>query len=685
MMTHRKKRGLLRCLVLAALCTPAVHMVVQASNADTMHDIPAEIIALRNARDEIRYRHQAEADVAQAKHDLQQSRQNAAEAVTARKEAAANLVTAKENVRTLSQNLSQTRQSLTTAQTVLAERMQAVEAAQQAVEAYGPELERAKQDAADKQQVYDALESQAQTVSQEYEEAVKNAEASQKASREQLVAEAVNAVGYELNRLEEAQAMVDAQETDLSEDVEKLEQGYDEQLNSLDTQMESASDELDAAQEALDAVQEQMDALEEAWNEAKELEEESRQEVENYQYEISNLVIELGQAQKDEREAEQYDREAQDWMNRAVSAEGQMAVTLQLQEYAFEHLGEWAGWSTGIEYYHWKGEHTGHQLFLPITYAQQTRIRGRKTDIGISTGYLRSDTGISQGTASGMADTQVSVAVHNDHVINSIRYLLDFNLPTGQHRFYQHAVVPEGLARFTDFGAGFEVTPGVEVIHHYNDEDSLIWRMQYTFRNAYEYSKEIKGRNVSPGDIFHEELTYQHAGPMKQYSIQVRHSSSSSASQDSIFLDELGTWHAGNVQHYTDGDEWGLRLFYNRSLTDTNELSLYTIQNFTEKTKGFASDDAYVQYYGAGWMHHFDEKREWHAWIHYKDASSSYDPLRLDLNSTGYKRFSLAAGYSWQYAPTETLSLDVERYRRHNKHANSYQGWGIIALYQKTL
>ena len=80
MMTHRKKRGLLRCLVLAALCTPAVNMVVQASNADTMHDIPAEITALRNARDEIRYRHQAEADVAQAKRDLQISRQNTTEA-----------------------------------------------------------------------------------------------------------------------------------------------------------------------------------------------------------------------------------------------------------------------------------------------------------------------------------------------------------------------------------------------------------------------------------------------------------------------------------------------------------------------------------------------------------------------------------------------------------------------------
>lgn len=650
-----------------------------------MHEIPSEITSLRNARDEIRYRHQVEADVVQAKHDLQLSRQNAAEAVTARKEAAHNVAAAKENVMMLTQNLNQTRQALATAQIALAERIQAADAAQQAVASYASELEMAQQDVADKQQMYDNLESQAQTVSQDYEEAVQHAEASQKANREQLVAQAVNAVGYELNRFEEAQAMVDAQETDASGDIEALEQEYDEQLNALDAQMQAASEDLDTAQAVLDAAQEQMDALREAWNEAESLAEESRQEVADYQAEIVNLSDELVQARKDEGEAEQYDREAQDWLNRAVSAEGQMAVTLQLQAYALEHLGEWAGCSTGIEYYHWKGEHAGHQLFLPITYAQQSRIRGHKTDIGIRTGYFRSDTGVAQGTAAGMADTQLSIAVHNDHAINSVRYLLDFNLPTGQHRFYQHAVVPEGVAHFTDFGAGFEVTPGVEAIHQYNEEDCLIGRIQYTYRSHYEYSKEVKGRNVLPGDIFHQELAYQHAGPTVQYSVQVHHSSSSSASQDSIFLDELGMWHAGNVQHYTDGDEWGLRLFYNRSITDKNELSLYTIQNFTEKTKGFASDDAYDHYYGVGWMHHFDEKREWHAWLHYKDASSSYDPLRLDLNSTGYHRYSAVAGYSWQPSPSETLSLDVERYTRRNNGANCYQGWGIIVVYNKNL
>lgn len=685
MMTHRKKWGVLRCMVLAAICTPAVSMAVQASNVDTMHDIPAEIAALRNARDEIRYRHQAEADIAQAKRDLQLSRQNAAEAAVTRRDAARNLKTAKDNVANLTQTLRQTRKALDTAQTVLAERSQAAVAARQAVADYAPALEVMQQNVEEKRSAYENLEGQAQNLSQEYEEAIQNAEAAQKANREQLVAEAVNAVGYEMNRLEEAQEMVDAQESNGDGEIEEIQRNYDEQLNAMDAQMEAASDDLDAAQNVLDAMQDHMDELRDAQNEAEELEAESREEVAGYQKEIVSISAELMQAEKDKADAEQYDREAQDWLNRAVSDEGQLIVAAQLQEYTLEHFGEWAGFSMGMEYYHWKGEHSGHQLFLPLTYAQESRIRGRKVDLGISTGYLRSDTGLSHGTAAGMTDTQLSVMVHNDHPVNSMRYLFNFNLPTGQHQFYQHAVVPEGLAYFTDFGAGFEFALGVEAVHHYNEEDSLTGRLQYTFRSGYTYAKEIGGRKVSPGDSFRQELQYQHAGPEVQYAARMIHSSNSSAAQDSIVQDEFGVWHPGDTLHYTDGDEWELRFFYNRALPQRNELSLYTIQNRSGKTKGIASQTAYAQYYGIGWMHHFDEKREGHLWLHYKDASSSYDPLRLDLNSTGYHRYAVAAGYSWQASPSETLSLDIERYTRRNKGANSYQGWGITVMYNKNL
>ena len=73
--------------------------------------------------------------------------------------------------------------------------------------------------------------------------------------------------------------------------------------------------------------------------------------------------------------------------------------------------------------------------------------------------------------------------------------------------------------------------------------------------------------------------------PKMQYSIQFQHDSYAPAKQESIFRDEFGLWHPGDTQHYTDGDEWDMRLFYNRSVTPKDELSLYTIQNLTEKNE----------------------------------------------------------------------------------------------------
>lgn len=683
-MKQRLSSAPFRCLILGMACT-AVSVSVRASNADTMHDISSEFASLRNARDEIQYRHQAEADDRQAHCDLKTAHHNAAEAIKNWREASNNLAVAKENVVTLAQNLQQTQQNLDEARIISAERTKEAIAAQQAVADYADGLYTMQGIVNDKRNAYESLNSRMQTVSQEYEVAIRDAKAAQQARNEAIVAAAVESVDYALNRLDEAQQIADEQEANSDSDVEAIESYYDGQLNDLSNQVEASSDDLDAAQEELDNMQAYMDELVEAQNEAEQAEAESREKVADYEADVMSLSDDLKQAKKDEIDTEIYVQESKDWMNRAISFEGQLIIAAQLQDYKLEHFGEGASFTTGVDYYYWNGDYSGHQLFIPMTYAQQGRVHGRKVDFGVSTGYIRSDTGVSNGSISGMVDTQLDVMVHNDHPINSVRYLCNFNFPTGQHKFYQNAIVPEGVAPFTDFGAGFEFTPGLEVIHHYNEQDSLTGRIQYTFRESYEYSKEVSHRDVSPGDIFYQGLKYQHIGPKMQYSIQFQHDSYAPAKQESIFRDEFGLWHPGDTQHYTDGDEWDMRLFYNRSVTPRDELSLYTIQNLTEKMKGFASEDSYAHYYGVGWMHHLNKQQEYHIMMHFKDISSSTDPLHLDLNNIGYRRYSLAAGYSWQRSSTESISLDIERYTRHNDGANSYQGWGIVARYNKSL
>ena len=357
-----------------------------------------------------------------------------------------------------------------------------------------------------------------------------------------------------------------------------------------------------------------------------------------------------------------------------------------------------------MEFDSWKGRESGHQLFIPLNFYQAGRISGHRVDIGLSTGYVQSDTHKSHGSVSGWADTQLSAELRNDHKQNSVRYQLLFNLPTGQSAIYQNAVVGNDLARMTDFGAGFQVTPGLELIHHFTERDSLAASVQYTLRRSYDYSKEVPGAQVDPGNAFQQEVSYLHAGPKTQYRLGVVHSHAESSYQDTIFSElrevevprtlhngkggpqggEGGTqtvtrefWGRDSRLHYREGDDWELSWFYNDQITKRDELSLYGIWNLVSGW-GYRNQAVHRLSAGAGWLHHMNERQEWHILAGYKDVTSNWDPLRLELNSGAYKYYSLLLGFSWQLGAKNRLSLDGERFRRKDDRGGSYRGWKVL-------
>lgn len=688
MMENRWRRRMLRLLVLGAAWT-AVSSTAWAANADTLHDIDSEIANLRNARDEIRNWHQLEKDIRQTDQDLQTARRNIREAKQGTREAAAALQEARTQVTDLGRELAGDRQALSQASEELRRNRADAQAARAAEAAYAPEYNGLRDQVEARQQAYDALEQQAEALSSAYEAASRELESEEEARQEEAAAAALGAVDYQPNRLFEAEQEADEDGTRFAkEKAEALQARYEGPLSGMEARLADASSELEQLRGELDARQPRMEALTEARTEAEEREAQSRQQVAEYTEAVRSLETQLAEARKNREDAETYDREARAWLAEAQADEGQLTASARKLAYEQEHFGDGKGLETGFEYYHWKGDHPGHQWFVPLSYYGSGRLGGHPVSLGISTGYFHSSTGLSDGGAGGQADTQLSFrysSAKNDRAVDQVRYLADFNLPTGQHEFFQDAVVPEGLARLTDFGAGFEFTPGVELIHRYNERDSLTGRLQYTFRSPYTYSREIGGRRVAPGDIFRQTLRYQHAGQQEQLAIQLQHSSTGRASQDSIFRDGQGVWQPGDTIHYTEGDEWELRLFYNRSLTDRDELALYTIQDLTGKTRGYDSEDTLSHYYGLGWTHHMDRDQEWHVRLHYKDTSSSYDPLRLDLNSSGYKRYALVAGYARQIKPNAKLKLDLERYTRRNDGANRYQGWAAVLQVDQSL
>ena len=657
-----KRRRTLALLKRACTLTLALGMTSGAASAashDALHDVYGYFSYMMNVRDEIRSHRAALAALAEARADVESARTNLVEAQEATRDAAANLALAIQNLRAAEEHLAAVRKALVSAEEASALRTEEAIAAQNAEADYVPEVEAQRT-------ALESLYREADSLSR-----ATDTTGGENPDREKVVARILAEVGYEQNRIVDAQRMV--------EEALAAERGTTP--DAAGAKLAAVSAEVDAAQATLDAMEAQLDALTALREQAEDAERDARELVADYTQEAQASEADLAESRKNKAEAETYDAEAKAWALQAADEQKAAEHRLLQSEHDLAYFGEGAGAETGVEYYTWRGERAGHQLYLPLSYFSRTHAGKTKLDYGISAGYVKSHTGFDSGV-SGLTDTQLSVTIHNEKPRTSVHYGLSVNLPTGESKIYQRAAVPEGLARFTDFGAGWQFIPSVEVTHRISERDRLTGRLSYAMRGGYDYSKEVPNAHVSPGNIFAQEIEYLHAGDKKSYMVQLYHNATSSAVQDAVDTDSRTI--TGKM-HYRDGDDWELRFFYNGTIAPKDDLRFYAIYALTEAAKGIASQEVARQYYGLGLRHRVSDKLTWQIMAHYQNVSTTYDPLRTALNTgSGFKRRSLIAGLAWKASERKNLTFQVERYVRSDVGGAGYNGWGTALWYQQS-
>ena len=498
MLRRRMRRsGFVRpaAAAVCVLCVLGAAQGAMAASHDILHDVPGYFSYMSNVEGEIRSYHAAVDGLAQAKIDLENARHNLAEARTATADAANNLVLVGQNLRAVEDHLAAVRIALSVAEEASAARTAEAIAAQQAEADYVPQVY------ARRAQV-NALSAQESRIA-----GASTPGSTAWAERAAVVERVLSEVGYEQNRIEDAQIMVEA----------ALAGGNATGGTPAgSSQIDAITAQIAAAQAALDAVEAHLDALTAAREMAEDAERDARALVADYQQELTASTADLAQLRSDQVEAENYDAEAKKWASEAARDEVTAQKQLVQSEHELKYLGEGKGYQTGLEYYAWHGDHAGHQLYLPFSYFARTHAGKTKLDYGLSTGYLKSDTGYENGSVSGWTDTQLSVTLRNEKPVNSVFYGLAVSMPTGQSKIYQRSTVPEGLARFTDFGAGWQVTPSIEVTHKITERDRLTARVSYNIRNGYDYAKEsdvvkrlqslVQASGKTAGTLIKEEL-----------------------------------------------------------------------------------------------------------------------------------------------------------------------------------
>lgn len=640
MLRRRMRRGgFVRpaAAAVCALCALGTGHGAMAASHDTLHDVPGYFSYMSNVEGEIRSYHAAVDGLAQAKADLENARTNLAEARAATADAAKNLVLVGQNLRAAEDHLAAVRIALSVAEEARAARTAEAIAAQQAEADYAP-------------QVY-AQRAQVNALSAQESRLTDTGPGSAAGSRRaEVVARVLREVGYEQNRIVDAQIMVEAALAGGS--VGTGAEGGTTQIDAISAQ-------LTAAQAALDAVEARFDELTAAREMAEDAEHDARELVADYQQELTASEADLTQLQSDRVEAENYDREARAWASEAARDEVTAQKQLAQSEHELKYLGEGKGYQTGLEYYAWHGDYAGHQLYLPFSYFARTHAGKTKLDYGLSTGYVKSDTGTFDGIVSGWTDTQLSVTLRNEKPVNSVFYGLAVSIPTGQSKIYQRSTVPEGVARFTDFGAGWQVTPSVEVTHKITERDRVTARIAYNIRNGYDYAKEsdtlknlesaLRGANFTIGQAISEVLSY-HPGYSLEVFTNKDELSDKETRQGREIVEYVNNWLKG---HHIAGE---LSYEYLRSLGET-------VRPNQVRTEDIIMDDVPLAHVSPGNIFsqeieylHAGEKKQYMVQLYHNSTTSStqsailpdYSYLQGGKLRLGWRKTKYRDGDDWE-------------------------------------
>lgn len=643
------------------------NLEASAETLNVLQDIASDFDYMQNNITNIQNFDLAKGYVVEAEQNLMSAEYYVKEAEQVCLDAEANLQDAELNQKQAEEDLHQTENALADARARREALTAQAIAAQQAVADYLPTWYEAQADLQHKVDVQEAAEYNKPA-------SIRSAEESWSASQQERAAwiqAAWEEADFESNRLPELEARFDGGSAVGvgAEEAAAAEEAYWEQLSELESETETS-------REYFDSVSEYLDELKAQQQDAEEMEADVRQEVmelqvelgQNQQY-LRESIADVELCKKDREDAYTYQLEA--------IADREAAVNdVYLAKFALLHFDDGMGAQKTLEYYSWQGAQglSGHQLYSGNSFYMSKN----HYEFSLSNAYVVSNTGLDNGDMSGLTDTTLSAMYTNKHPVYEVRYGMDINLPTGESRNHNNDSVPDYMARTSRLGEGWNFTPRLEITRNLDKYTSATWRTSYSFRGSYADSLEDMSARTSPGNLWSNELEYLHTDDTTQYMFKLQHTLNSKSSISGL----------NNNYSFTEGDGWLGKAYYRKWFAPKDAWGAYMAWSFDQA----AAYDTDLQsgagvhrfYYGGGWFHKFDDKRQLRLlanWL--RSEGNAYDPLTRQTHSSG-RRFSVSLGYDWRMDDQNSLSLYVERAILRQQGDANYRSWGVALSYNRS-
>ena len=652
----------------------ALPMKAQAA-LTVLQDIKSDFDYMENSFSDIKALDRAKEYVAQAENNVALAQQYLQEAEEDCLEASQNRLTALESQKQAQAVAADSEKQLQETRARRVELTKGAIAAQQAVADYLPTWYEAQ---AELQQRVDVQEAASWNRPSEPASYGGNAMSESEAQRAQWIAQAWAEAGYANSSLPEIEARFSSSGGSGEAEAAEAAAAAQAELDAYWERMAELEAATDSAREYFDSVSEHLDSLKDRQHEAEDAEAEARQEVLYLETELGQNQHYLREANQDAENAELYVQEAENNRQQANKDLDAALQDLVQAQYSLQHFGEGMGVQKTLEYYNWQGagNRSGHQLYSGSSFYWAQK----NYEFTLSNGTVMSHTGLENGNMSGLTDTTISAMYTNKHPVFDVKYGLEINLPTGSSRVHPNAIVPDFLARVSRLSEGWNFTPKVEVTRHIDKYTTWHWRSSYSLRGAYEEEYDNGIGTMDPGDQWSTELEFLHTDAWQQYMLRLQYINNDNKS----LIRGLG---ADNS--FVEGDNLNARAYGRFWFTPKDSWALYTIWSL-DKAAVFDNADfaagsgIHRLYYGAGYYHQFDEKRQLRIFGNWmRSTGAAYDPLTRQSYSSG-RRFSVSLGYDWKMDDRNSLSLDVERAVLRQQGDANYRSWGIMLNYNRS-
>lgn len=657
-----------KCQMFLSLATVLVYPAVatEAASTDVLHDVRSNFQAMRDEAESVEAYHTAQKDMQMAKQDLEDAKKDLLEAKEYKETADLNFIEAQKAVKEAQYLLQSNEKNIMELKAEAAAKTKMAIASQQAVADFLPNIESVQSQLDQLQKQLSEMEAEAQKEKLSAGTASNNGASSTGQKRSEQIAAALNRIDY-------AEEYLSQVEQEFGEaDVSAAPNGDANTATDAADKVDELNDAVDSKQDELIDMNDQLADLQEEQSDAEQEEADARQSLAEAKQEQKTYEEDLKSAQEDLKDAALNKKEVKENLEIAIDTEKSAERSYKSAADALTYFGEGKAGQTGLELYTWRGRERGHQMYLPVEF--NSADRHKNIDISLSAGYVSSDTGLEHGSFSGWTDAQLGISRLNAHKKYDVRYQMDVNLPTGKSAIYNNAVVPDDLARFTRFGEGWNWAPGITVTKHITDVDSLIWDASYAVRGSYEYTKDIPGATIDPGNLLTQNLTYLHAEQNKKF-------------MGRLFFTDTGRTNENGLE-YTEGRQIGFESYYEKAFSKKNAFEGYAGFSFTGATDYLngtlePNSDVRRQYFGLGMSHQITPERTLRILGNYARSDGySYNPL-TNMYSDNRHRVSLLVGYEEKINEKNSISLYLERYVVKDNIADNYNGWGANLLWNR--